>query len=264
MAFDGDQPDDRVVQTDLYGNSYETEPSTEVGAKRQRKPRISRRELLKRAGAAGAAVAIPADLSAALDAQQTNVHPEETAAMVAETPVAFETLTASEFDVLEAVVARLIPTDETGPGAVEARAAHFIDRALGGPLIAFRDAYYSGLAAIDEYAQSSKGAPFTKLSPKDQDAVLADVEKNVATGFAGRSNAFFTLIRTHTIQGMFCDPYHGGNANFVGWDLIGYPGIRLSAAADDQRMDALPKPVRRSAYDFPMFTKNGRSGGNGR
>ena len=51
-------------------------------------------------------------------------------------------------------------------------------------------------------------------------------------------------VRTHTIQGTFCDPYYGGNANFVGWDLIGYPGIRLAVTADEQRMKARAKPER--------------------
>jgi len=37
---------------------------------------------------------------------------------------ALETLTAAESDTLEAIVARLIPSDENGPGAAEARAAH--------------------------------------------------------------------------------------------------------------------------------------------
>ena len=42
---------------------------------------------------------------------------------------------------------------------------------------------------------------------------------------------FFTLVRSHTIQGTFCDPYYGGNADFVGWDLIGYPGLRMAVGA---------------------------------
>jgi hypothetical protein len=54
------------------------------------------------------------------------------------------------------------------------------------------------------------------------------MEKNVAKGFAPNSSTFFNLVRTHTIQGMFSDPYYGGNANFVGWDLIGYPGLRMA------------------------------------
>jgi hypothetical protein len=86
-------------------------------------------------------------------------------------------------------------------------------------------------------AQSAKGAPFTKLSAKDQDATLTDMEKKVANGFTPNPSTFFNLVRTHAIQGTFCDPYYGGNANFVGWDLIGYPGIRLVVTEDEQRMN---------------------------
>lgn len=130
---------------------------------------------------------------------------------------------------LEAIVARLIPSDENGPGATEARAAHYIDRALVGPLRSSRAAYAAGLEALDTYAQTAKGAAFVKLSAADQDAALTDMEKNVATGFNPNASTFFNLVRTHTIQGTFCDSYYGGDANFVGWDLIGYPGLRLAA-----------------------------------
>jgi len=123
-------------------------------------------------------------------------------------------------------------------------------------LRASRDAYAAGLAAIDVYAQASKGAAFAKLSPHDQDAVLTDMEKNVATGFMPDAATFFNLVRTHTIQGTFCDPYYGGNANFVGWDLIGYPGLRMAVGPDEQRM-SVPKAVRKSAYDETMFTPKG-------
>ena len=116
-----------------------------------------------------------------------------------------------------------------------------------------------GLAAVDAYAQSAKGAPFAKLAAPDQDAVLSDLEKNVATGFAPNSSAFFNLVRTHTIQGMFSDPYYGGNANFVGWDLIGYPGVRTMVTAGDQQQleKHTLKSNHKSAYDTDMFTKAG-------
>src|SRR5260370_23547615 len=91
---------------------------------------------------------------------------------------ALETLTATEADILEAVCARLIPSDENGPGAAEARAAHYIDRALMGPLRASRDAYAAGLAAIDVHAQAAKGAPFLKLAPRDQDSLLTGMANN--------------------------------------------------------------------------------------
>jgi gluconate 2-dehydrogenase gamma chain len=169
-------------------------------------------------------------------------------------------------EVLEAIVARLIPTDENGPGATEARAAHYIDRALTGPLRGARASYAANLAALDTYAQASKGAPFAKLAAAEQDAVLTDMEKNVATGFTPNAAAFFALVRTHTIQGTFYDPYYGGNADFVGWDLIGYPGLRLTVTAEEQRMGARPQPVRQSAYADAAFAMSGagkKGGGHG-
>src|SRR4029079_15812913 len=110
------------------------------------------------------------------------------------------------------------------------------------------DAYRSGLAAVDSYARGSKGAPFAQLSAVDQDAVLSDMEANVAPGFVPNASTFFNLVRAHTIQGTFCDPYYGGNADFVGWDLIVYPGVRLAVTANDQRLDSRLVPTHRSAY----------------
>jgi gluconate 2-dehydrogenase gamma chain len=215
---------------------------------------VSRRSLFKQVGAAGAAVIAGAPLApgaAVAQEQAAQGHPAAVPQLEA-----LETLTAAEADTLEAIVARLIPSDANGPGAAEARAAHYIDRALVGPLRGSREAYANGLAALDAYAQSSKGAAFAWLSTADQDAVLTDLEKNVATGFVPNSSAFFALVRTHTIQGTFCDPYYGGNANFTGWDVIGYPGLRMTVGEDEQRMKA-PSPLRRSAYDEPMFTLMG-------
>jgi gluconate 2-dehydrogenase gamma chain len=220
---------------------------------------LSRRNLFKRAGVAGV-VAATSGATLALNAAVT-ARAQTPAPAAPPQLEALETLTAAESDILEAIVARLIPADENGPGAAEARAAHYIDRALAGPLSSSRRAYAVGLSAVDAYAQSAKGAPFAKLAAQDQDAVLSDMEKNVAKGFAPNSSAFFNLVRTHTLQGMFGDPYYGGNANFVGWDLIGYPGLRMVVTEDDQRMSVKPTPNRRSAYDFEMFAKKG--GGHG-
>jgi gluconate 2-dehydrogenase gamma chain len=210
---------------------------------------VSRRDLFRAVGTGAAAAVAGAPLaphSATAQPHQASVPQLE----------ALETLTAAEADTLEAICARLIPSDENGPGAAEARAAHYIDRALTGPLRASRDAYAAGLAAIEVYAQTMKGASFGKLSPRDQDAVLTDMEKNVATGFTPDAATFFNLVRTHTIQGTFCDPYYGGNANFVGWDLIGYPGLRMAVGPDEQSM-RVPQAVRKSAYDEAMFTPKG-------
>ena len=31
---------------------------------------------------------------------------------------------------------------------------------------------------------------------------------------------------------MFCDPLHGGNANLVGWKLVGFPGPQMNYRSD--------------------------------
>src|SRR5262249_42487986 len=154
-----------------------------------------------------------------------------------------------------AVVARIIPTDANGIGAREAGAVRYTDRALGGALSAARDTYREGLAALDRYALSARGKPFTDLTAEDQDSVLMDLESGKATGFAQGSAPFFALVRNHTIQGTFCDPFYGGNANFAGWDLIGYPGVRTVVAPDEQRLGADVPHTHKSAYDSGMFNK---------
>src|SRR5262245_25981606 len=220
---------------------------------------ISRRDLLRGVGIAGAAAAAgPVSLLSTPDLAAEPVQ----AAQPAARREAFENLTAAEADLLEAMVDRLIPSDSLGPGAREARAAHYIDRALGGALASSRQAYAAGLAALDRYARLSRGKPFTELSPTDQDSVLIDVEAGSATGtpgasFSGSSAQFFSLVLSHTRQGTFGDPYYGGNANFIGWDLIRYPGVRTGVtAADQQAMEkGQLKPNHRSAYDFETFNK---------
>jgi gluconate 2-dehydrogenase gamma chain len=221
---------------------------------------ITRRDILRGAGLVGAAaVAGPATLIGGTDAGSTAAQAQTAApaAPVAAPREAFENLTATEADMLEVIVERLIPSDEHGPGAKEARAAHYIDRALGGALASSRPAYSAGLAALDRYATSSRGKPFLQLPPADQDSVLLDCETGGATGFTGSSAQFFGMVLGHTRQGMFGDPYYGGNANFVGWDLIGYPGVRTMVTPDDQRAleaDQL-QANHRSAYDYEAFNK---------
>jgi gluconate 2-dehydrogenase gamma chain len=194
---------------------------------------VSRRELLKRLGMAGAvALALP-EFDRVLAFQRE----------VLKAGVPLGVLNAAEAATLAAVCARIIPTDASGPGAAEARAAEYIDRALGGWLAPSRDAYTTGLTAIDDAARARGGRRFVDLAASQQDAVLSTLEET----------PFFGMVRAHTIQGTFCDPAYGGNANFVGWDLIGYPGVRLNVTAADQRMAAPAKPIRRSAYDYAMF-----------
>ena len=229
---------------------------------------ISRRALLRGAGAAGAAAAASAvGVTATPVTESTAPAPVESAAAntqparTAPAPVVYEQLTADEAGLLEAIADHLIPDDELGPGAVAAGAVVYIDRALGGALSGSRDGYRGGLAAFDRYCRASRGAPFRELAHVDQVSALIDVETGAATGsgagFAGSSGAFFGMIRSHLLQGTFGDPYYGGNRDFIGWDLIRYPGVRTAVSPGLQtRLEAGElEPNHRSAYDSDNFEK---------
>ncbi len=186
-------------------------------------PQLTRRTVL-----AGATLVPVAALTAAAQAPRT-------------------ALSASERQILDAFVDRLVPRDELGPGAVECGAANYIDLALADALAAEKGSFTEGLAAVDAFSRRQYDLPFPQLSPEKKDAVLTDFEAGRAAGFAN-ARAFFARVRRLTLEGMFSDPYYGGNKNFAGWDLIRYPGPRLAVSVDEQKMSTPPKPLHQSAY----------------
>jgi gluconate 2-dehydrogenase gamma chain len=195
---------------------------------------LSRRELI-----AGAAFVPLAALTGAGQAAAQSATQVASAATSA--------LTAPQMKILEAFVERLIPKDELGPSAAEAGAQIYIDRALAGPNAGEKASFVEGLAAMDAFAKTSQGAAFADLAPEKRDAVITAFENGTAAGFAN-ARQFFGRARRLTLEGMFGDPYYGGNKNFAGWDLIRYPGPRPATGPEDQKMDVEPKPYRVSAW----------------
>jgi gluconate 2-dehydrogenase gamma chain len=139
--------------------------------------------------------------------------------------------------IVAAAASRIFPSDDSGPGAREAGVVVYIDRQLAGPYGGDRYRYtqgpfedgppelgYQGSATPREiYKEGLKSlAGFDRLQPAEQDAALRKIE----------ATHFFSVLRTHTIEGMFCDPMHGGNVDMVGWQLIGFPGPRMSNYRD--------------------------------
>jgi gluconate 2-dehydrogenase gamma chain len=160
--------------------------------------------------------------------------------------------TADEALIVAAAASRIFPSDDSGPGAKEAGVVIYTDRQLAGPYGRDRYRYtegpfnenapvefgYQGKATPKEtYRDGLKGLKgFDRLSPEEQDNQLRKIE----------SSHFFALLRQNTIEGMFCDPVHGGNVDMVGWQLIGFPGPRMTnlEEADKYYGQAFrPKPV---------------------
>ena len=135
---------------------------------------------------------------------------------------------------------RIMPGAPGKPGARDAGVLNYIDLALAGAYSDLQDFYRRGLAALDVHCRTTYTKPFAQLSAAQQDEAITALEGGKATGFTWpTSQAFFETMRTHTMEGMFADPVYGGNKDFAGWVLVGFPGAQpLFSPADMNSKDA--------------------------
>ena len=114
---------------------------------------------------------------------------------------------------MEAFAAQIVPSDAMGPGAREAGAIWFIDRALGGPFKAMKDPIKAGIVDLDARARKRKKGVtgFADLPAGDQLRIMRQVE----------DGPFFGMGRMLTVIGVFGDPRHGGNRDHVGERILG-------------------------------------------
>jgi gluconate 2-dehydrogenase gamma chain len=185
----------------------------------------ARRRLLQ--AAAGAAVALPAG---GASAQQPP----------AQSAKAYVFFNPAEAAFIEAALARLIPKDETGPGAIEAGVPEYLDRQLAGAWGAGERLYRAGPwhpgspsqgyqlpftpAEMFRAAMRHVDASFPKMSARDQDAYLDALQKEKRDLGGVPSNIFFESLLEVTIEGFFSDPAYGGNRDMAAWKMIGFPG----------------------------------------
>jgi len=177
--------------------------------------------------------------------------------------------TAAERACVRAISARLIPSDESGPGADEADVVTFIDRQLAGfygrgerwymkgPFLEGTDEqgyqfesppaglYRKTIAALDEHCRKTHdGKTFAELDAGLQDGLLSAMEKGDLELEGAPASTFFSLVLDNTIEGFFSDPIYGGNRDMVGWRLVGFPGARYDYRNyldhDGKRLDIPP------------------------
>jgi len=157
---------------------------------------------------------------------------------------------APERAFIEAAVARLIPDDPVGPGAVEAGVPFFLDRQLAGQFGQGQHYYLGGpwpkgtpeqgyqsrfspaqlyraaIPAIERYvAATFNGAAFANLAAADQDKVLKGLESGaIALDGGVDAKTFFAMLLQNTREGYLSDPIYGGNKDMGAWKMIGFPG----------------------------------------
>jgi gluconate 2-dehydrogenase gamma chain len=175
-------------------------------------------------------------------------------AAAAKTPVAEEPakttylfFNAEEVLFIEAACERLIPADESGPGALGAGVPNYLDKQLGGAWGAGERLYRSGpwqsgtpsqgyqlpftpaelfhvsLRALNRDL-AAHGTPFNDMPAEAQDAYLQALESGAHDLDGVPSAVFFDMLLQMSVEGFFSDPVYGGNRNMVAWRMIGFPG----------------------------------------
>lgn len=136
---------------------------------------------------------------------------------------------------IEAITARLIPGTPQDPGAREAGAVTFIDRALAGYVAHLQVFYRRGIDLFDQFCLAQAGRRFQELPVDRQDEMLRHIESGGEAEQDNRLGQFFAVVYEHTLEGTFCDPIHGGNKDAVGWRMIGFPGAHWGYSAEQMQ-----------------------------
>src|SRR3989449_5225467 len=158
----------------------------------------------------------------------------------------------TEAEFIEAAIARLIPNDDLGQGALEADVSYFIDRLMTseygsgarfynqGPFgdttryqgyqlpLTPPEVYRAGIAATNRYCEEKHGKRFAQLDAGAQDEVLNALQSIGLEKVPGAT--FFGQLLSDTKDGFFSDPVYGGNRDMIGWKLVGFPGVAANYA----------------------------------
>jgi gluconate 2-dehydrogenase gamma chain len=121
-----------------------------------------------------------------------------------------------QFDQLEAACERMLPADHE-PGARSIGAAHYIDRLLVenefvGDFLRWRQVLRQGLRLLEKQSQATYGTCFVNLDTAEQDALLA----------ACPDRRFLGVLIEATLDGVFYDPFYGGNRDEAGWHMVAF------------------------------------------
>src|SRR5271169_4096420 len=195
----------------------------------------------------GAATVIPATVLLQTPAEAAAAPAKNTSTEAPPGKPTYLFFNADEVLFIEAACERLIPADESGPGALGAGVANYLDKQLGGAWGAGERLYRSGpwqpgtpsqgyqlpltpaelfhtsLRAINRDL-AAQHTPFNAMSAADQDAYLKSLESGAHDLDGVPSAIFFAILLQMTVEGFFSDPVYGGNRDMVAWRMIGFPG----------------------------------------
>ncbi|MXR51516.1 hypothetical protein GRX03_07850 [Halovenus sp. WSH3] len=182
---------------------------------------------------------------------------------------------------VQRLVDRLLPAGEDWPAASEIGVVRYIDRALTREPFyetahddrRFQDAYDSGLAKLDETAQSMFDSPVRELDAGQVDELITGVFERSAPGWENvptasaltmtvPAEAFLTVLRDHAVEGYYSQPKYGGNEDLAGWKQAGYTGPFIEGYRPDELKppwDSMEDHEQRKRRPADLYGEGGES-----
>jgi hypothetical protein len=122
-------------------------------------------------------------------------------------------------EILECLADRIFPADEWSPGARELGVGNYVEARLRGPRRDAEEFVCRGLSVVDEWALRHWGCRLALLTAAQLDQVVESaLAGELNDGFA--ADEFMRQVIDMTVEGVFCDPRHGGNRDEAGWQLL--------------------------------------------
>jgi gluconate 2-dehydrogenase gamma chain len=134
----------------------------------------------------------------------------------------FRFFTPEEAKCMIAFCEQIIPKDAS-PGATDAGVIYYIDRQLSGVFHYDQETYRNGIKNLQNYSAQKYRKRFEELIFDEQTMLLKMLESNQLSEVEwaqGKSSVFFNLVRSHTMQGFYGSPIHGGNKDYISFEML--------------------------------------------
>ena len=131
----------------------------------------------------------------------------------------WEFFTEDEAATLTAICDQIIPADDF-PSASQVGVLNYIDKQLTRHYRRHQGAYRDGLERAEQKSHQHCAKNLAAASSAQQLQVVTAMEQS--------DKPFFEMVRSHTFEGYYGSPRHGGNRNAISWHMLGLdePPIR--------------------------------------
>jgi hypothetical protein len=165
---------------------------------------ITRREAIKSIGAGVGVIATLPVLGSAgvVDDHDHSQHGATAKKPAAAKPQPLKFFTEAENKTVIELSERIIPADESSPGAKEARVSEFIDLIVSVSPEETKKTWRDGLAAVNNKSRDMFGKEFAAATEPDQIKLLTEISKNERDPKTAEER-FFRTVKNATIDGYY-------------------------------------------------------------